>query len=1093
MLNTTNPNGSSADEISSLSVNGANSFNPSQSGALDVIGRQASASGGFSAYGSGLDSSQVTFIDTNIDEYQRIADSVIAGDVFLLDTVQDGVSQITKILSQYDNLTGLHIVSHGRAGELQLGSTTLDAQSLDSYQDELLVWSDALTEGADVLLYGCDVAAGAHGSDFVQDLSAALDADVAASDDLTGSEALMGDWDLEFRTGAIEADATLSQNISAAFEGVLASFSDLSEVRIMPLGDSITQGNAEYNSYRRPLWQRLNARGYGKVDFVGTQTKNGEFDVPNPDFDLNHEGYGGRRADQIADNIRGWATTANPDVVLLHLGTNDIIQGESVSSTISDIGNIIDTLRETNPNIAILLAQVTPSIERRSGRGISALNDQIPGLVNSKNRAGSPVILVDQESGFSPTEDTYDGLHADVGGEIKMAERWFSALDSLFKSGHQYRRSNGGGQGPTAAGNGTGLKAEYFNNMNFSQLVSTRNDSTINFDWGGGAPISGMGNDTFSVRWSGQIEPRYNETYTFYTTTDDGVRLWVDGQLVVDQFVDQAPSTFSGSITLNAGQKYDIRMEYFENGGGATASLAWSSASQAFQIVPQSQLYNVDSGNTGGGNTGGAGSGQPPTPAGSGDGLSVVYYDNIDFSGAQVAGVSSTVNYDWGAGSPNRNIGVDTFSARWTGQVEARYDETYRFYTTSDDGIRLWVNGQLIIDGFRDQPATEYSGAIALQAGQKYDIRLDYYENGRDAVAALSWSSASQAKEIIPQSQLYSGGNGGNTGGGNGGSTGGGGNTGGTGGGQPPTPAGSGDGLSVVYYDNIDFSGAQVAGVSSTVNYDWGAGSPNRNIGVDTFSARWTGQVEARYDETYRFYTTSDDGIRLWVNGQLIIDGFRDQPATEYSGAIALQAGQKYDIRLDYYENGRDAVAALSWSSASQAKEIIPQSQLYSGGNGSNTGGGNTGGSQPPSPAGSGDGLSVVYYDNINFSGAQVAGISSTVNYNWGAGSPNGAIGVDTFSARWTGKVEARYNETYRFYTTTDDGIRLWVNGQLVIDGFRDQPSTEYSGAIALQAGQKYDIRLDYYENGGDAVAALAWSSASQAKEIIPQSQLYSA
>ncbi|MEH2435829.1 MAG: PA14 domain-containing protein, partial [Nostoc sp.] len=116
-----------------------------------------------------------------------------------------------------------------------------------------------------------------------------------------------------------------------------------------------------------------------------------------------------------------------------------------------------------------------------------------------------------------------------------------------------------------------------------------------------------------------------------------------------------------------------------------------------------------------------------------GNGLKAEYYDNIDFTNLKQTRTDPTVNFNWGEGSPDPSIGVDTFSARWTGQVEAKYSETYNFYTTSDDGARLWVNGQQIINKFVNQSATEYSGAIALVAGQKYDIKLEYYENKYDA------------------------------------------------------------------------------------------------------------------------------------------------------------------------------------------------------------------------------------------------------------------------------------------------------------------------------------------------------------------------
>jgi RHS repeat-associated protein len=133
--------------------------------------------------------------------------------------------------------------------------------------------------------------------------------------------------------------------------------------------------------------------------------------------------------------------------------------------------------------------------------------------------------------------------------------------------------------------------------MDFTNLKLTRNDATVNFDWGVGTPHSSVGVDTFTVRWEGKVEPRYSQLYTFYTSTDDGVRLWVNGQLLIDKWIDQGPTEWSGQISLTAGQRYNITMEFYENGGGAVAKLSWSSASQAKEIVPQSQLYPPTSGN----------------------------------------------------------------------------------------------------------------------------------------------------------------------------------------------------------------------------------------------------------------------------------------------------------------------------------------------------------------------------------------------------------------------------------------------------------------------------------------------------------------
>jgi hypothetical protein len=119
--------------------------------------------------------------------------------------------------------------------------------------------------------------------------------------------------------------------------------------------------------------------------------------------------------------------------------------------------------------------------------------------------------------------------------------------------------------------------------------------------------------------------------------------------------------------------------------------------------------------------------------------------------------VDPTINFNFGAGSPDSSVNADYFSARWSGQVQPFYSQTYNFYTSSDDGSRLWVNGQLVVTNWFTQGPTERSGpTIALTANQKYSIVMEYYEQAVGAVATLSWSSPAQTKGIIPQSQLYS-------------------------------------------------------------------------------------------------------------------------------------------------------------------------------------------------------------------------------------------------------------------------------------------------------------------------------------------------
>ncbi len=477
---------------------------------------------------------------------------------------------------------------------------------------------------------------------------------------------------------------------------------------------------------------------------------------------------------------------------------------------------------------------------------------------------------------------------------------------------------------------GDGLSAEYFNGSTFTTTKLQRIDANVNFDYGSGSPDTLMDAGAFSIRWTGQVQPAFSQNYTFYTQADGGVKLWVNGQLIINRNYERlsidgdadlsgtvnildfntlaanfgktnrtwqqgdfdgsgtvdildfnklaasfgktgtANLEDSGTIALTAGQNYDIKLEFAQSYGNASAKLFWSSSSVAKQIIPEANLYAAPLG------------------------LAGEYFDNSDLTGTKLLRTDSTVNFNWGTGSPDPSIASDTYSVRWTGQVQALYNETYTFYTTSDDGVRLWVDGQPIINDWTDHAAKQDSGIILLKAGQKYDIRLEYYENTSSASVNLQWSSASQAKQIIPSSALY----------------------------FAPT------GFAGHYYDNNDFTGTQLDRIDSSVNFTYGTGSPDPSIGADNFSVHWTGQLLPQYTQTYTFYTTSDDGVRLWINGQPIIDNWTTHGSTVNTGTIALVAGQRYDLWMDYYEGTNTATAKLEWSSTSQARQVIPANRL---------------------------------------------------------------------------------------------------------------------------------------------------------------------
>ena len=198
----------------------------------------------------------------------------------------------------------------------------------------------------------------------------------------------------------------------------------------MPLGDSITQSFTPHNSYRYYLWHLLIDKGY-HVDFVGSRKGVGGGPPASTDFDMDHEGHAGLRADEILTQVQVWATAASPEFVLLHIGTNDLSQQQSVASTVSDIGDIIDLLRMVNPRIHILLAQL---IAKTGVPSVAVLNGRLPALVADKQQAESPIILVDQFTGFDPSTMTYDGTHPNDVGESRMADRWFEKLSPALNS-----------------------------------------------------------------------------------------------------------------------------------------------------------------------------------------------------------------------------------------------------------------------------------------------------------------------------------------------------------------------------------------------------------------------------------------------------------------------------------------------------------------------------------------------------------------------------------------------------------------------------------------------------------------------------------
>lgn len=384
----------------------------------------------------------------------------------------------------------------------------------------------------------------------------------------------------------------------------------------------------------------------------------------------------------------------------------------------------------------------------------------------------------------------------------------------------------------------------------------TRVDATVNFDWGNGAPTGGINADDFAVRWDGMLEAPQSGNYIFSTQSDDGVRLWINGALVIDNWTQHAPTwNDSATVSLVAGQRYVVRMEMFERGGGAVARLYWRKPSDiaagiARNVIPQAQLFSQVS----------------PTV------VSVVQPCN-DLKTVRV-----------------------TFSRPMTsgnGKASAERKQNYDVNGSAPSGINVT---DAVLEA--DQQTVVLTLNKALIAGNTYTLEVKDVE-------------ASNGVPIVPDPSTFT------------------------------FVAGEGNGLTASYW-NFDVFGSGNAFPSgpathvrqdAPVDFNWATSSPVPGIvNADLFAVRWDGFVEAPSTGDYTFWTQSDDGVRLWVNGNLVINNWTLHGATWNSAApVALQAGQRYAIRMELYERTGDAVARLHWQTPGSAvRTAVPANRLSS-------------------------------------------------------------------------------------------------------------------------------------------------------------------
>lgn len=375
-------------------------------------------------------------------------------------------------------------------------------------------------------------------------------------------------------------------------------------------------------------------------------------------------------------------------------------------------------------------------------------------------------------------------------------------------------------------------QAAYWNNRGLAgSPVVRRNEPAIDHNWGLGSPHPDIDEDNFSARWSAYVDFR-PATYRFAATSDDGIRVWVDGDLIIDEWYDHPAQTSTADKSLSAG-RHRIVVEYYEAGSGAIAQLWWA-----------------------------------PAPPPDGQNWRGEYYNNTSLSGQPaLVREDPAIGFNWTDVAPGPGVNRDKFSARWTRRVDLPAG-SYRFEMTVDDGGRLWVNGRRLIDTWQIQSPTTYAGEIYLPGGS-IPIKMEHFDNLRGAVAQLTWSRAPL------RTQFWRG----------------------------------------EYYGNVSFQGnPALVRNDSQINFDWGGSSPAPGrLGTNRFAVRWTRTLDLE-PGIYRFALTVDDGGRLWIEDRLLIDGWKIQSPTTYTGEINHVSGQPVTVRVEYFENTGGSLAQLSWS-----------------------------------------------------------------------------------------------------------------------------------------------------------------------------------
>ena len=271
------------------------------------------------------------------------------------------------------------------------------------------------------------------------------------------------------------------------------------------------------------------------------------------------------------------------------------------------------------------------------------------------------------------------------------------------------------------AGRGIGLLATYHDRPNFKGRVIHRVDKHVEHNWGTRQAMHDLPQDYFTVRWTGELEAPATGEYTIFLEANDGGRVELGDQLKFGQWEALAGFRAHGVAKLEAGKRYPLTVEVFDNYGSAHARLLWSGPGLPKSPVPAQQLY-------------------PAVPGmKNSSGLLGAFFKNRFFYGDAILRADATVNFATGLqppeGFPDKN-----YSARWTGQVEPSATGIHEFHVEADQGVRLWVDGRLLINSLGNRFLRTFTGEAPLNKGDRYNILLETVQRDTGQKLVFKWA-----------------------------------------------------------------------------------------------------------------------------------------------------------------------------------------------------------------------------------------------------------------------------------------------------------------------------------------------------------------